>query len=543
MEFLYNSKVPLYVVQQLEWSFRQYCCVFFVVTLILLYYLFRPSKVDADLPGPSRNAIIGATFEAEAQLFDNKEDFWSSWPKFSLILCRKFNFRTWGAPTLNIGFGGSFFVICSPNELKHVLQDNFDNYIKGKVARKCLKEALGRGIFTADSQLWKYHRKFVVALMNKQLVEIGMERMFKKLEEVTKLLDSLSDDNDTGSIDFQDLCFRMILDVFASIAFGINLDGVLNPDKHRTFITAFNELQYLCHQRFIDIFWEVKQFFRIGQREKRIVECATIIDDFANKMIHQIRKKNENNINGEDVISRYLRYNNNNDVPTNNKELRDVVMNFILAGRDSTACALSWTMYELTRHPQWANKIREEAALIFGDDNKNDYNVHQIGKLKITHAVVMEALRLHPPVPEDFKFAVKQDVLPDGTNIPAGACVMYSPFSINRNHNIWGTTNTDVEADSNRNATVAEYSVDDFFPERFLEASFVPTAFTFPTFNAGPRICPGKNLAVTEIKMALAYLLQRYEFEDTDCHDGQYLFTLVMRMKGGFPLQVKKRKK
>ena len=282
----------------------------------------------------------------------------------------------------------------------------------------------------------------------------------------------------------------------------------------------------------------MKQLFCLGQHEKRILECATVIDNFAEEMINRIRAEatSASNEEKDDVITRYINYAATSNkiyggekAPTN-KELRDVVMNFILAGRDSTACALSWTMYELTRHPQWMNKIREEALLICGmkeGTGEGRYDVKQIGKLKITHAVVMEALRLHPPVAEDFKFAVGDDILPDGTKIPAGACVMYSPYSINRNDNVWGNTDN-------------KYPVDEFCPERFFNR-LDPSTFTFPTFNAGQRTCPGKSLALMEVKMILAYLLLRYDFEDTEGHDGKFLFTLVMSMKGGFPLKVKKR--
>eukprot|EP00978_Attheya_sp_CCMP212_P016468 scaffold43153_cov45-Attheya_sp.AAC.2 len=127
--------------------------------------------------------------------------------------------------------------------------------------------------------------------------------------------------------------------------------------------------------------------------------------------------------------------------PTN-QELRDLVMNLVLAGRDSTACALSWAMYELTKHPTVADRIREESELVCGGVKDDDavYTYETIQKLDYTHAVVMETLRLHSPVPDDFKFSVQEDVLPDGTHIPAGSCVMYSPYTINHSPAVWGET-------------------------------------------------------------------------------------------------------
>jgi len=196
-------------------------------------------------------------------------------------------------------------------------------------------------------------------------------------------------------------------------------------------------------------------------------------------------------------------------------------MNFLLAGRDSTAVGLSWTVYELTRHPDVADKIREEVkeALACNGQVLTHVTVEQ---LEYTNAVVMEALRLHPPVPDDFKFSIKEDVLPDGTRIPAGSCVMYSINTITHSDKVWGE------------------NVQEFVPERFL-GKVEPSPFRYPVFHAGPRMCPGKPLALMEIKTALAYLLPRFDFVDETGHGGDYTWTLVMSMAGGFPVKVRVR--
>jgi cytochrome P450 len=179
-------------------------------------------------------------------------------------------------------------------------------------------------------------------------------------------------------------------------------------------------------------------------------------------------------------------------------------------------------MYELTKHPTVADRIREESELVCGAKDDAVYTYETIQQLDYTHAVVMETLRLHSPVPDDFKFSVKDDILPDGTHIPAGSCVMYSPYTINHNPSIWGET------------------ADQFLPDRFLN-TMEPSPFSFPTFNAGPRTCPGKPLALLEIKMALAYLLPRFDFIDATNHKGSYTWTLVMAMESGFPVHVTQR--
>ena len=99
-------------------------------------------------------------------------------------------------------------------------------------------------------------------------------------------------------------------------------------------------------------------------------------------------------------------------------------MGFTFAGIDSTAAALTWTLYELIQHHTIADRIRDEVQR----QNPHDkpWDMSSIQKLDYLHWVVIEALRLHPPTPEGFRIAVNDDILPGGTRVPAGARVMFS---------------------------------------------------------------------------------------------------------------------
>ena len=170
-------------------------------------------------------------------------------------------------------------------------------------------------------------------------------------------------------------------------------------------------------------------------------------------------------------------------------------------------------------------------------------------------------LRLHPSVPVDIKFAVKDDTLPDGTFIPKGSTVIYSPYAMGRSKEIWG-------------ADALEFK-----PERFLsgEGSNVePSQYKYTTFNAGYRLCLGKPLAMLEIKvrggarrsyflvgntvltsqtplfcdslslslslqLTLAMLLPNFKFTTTNGHKGGYVSTLVLPMSPELEMKVERR--
>ena len=170
---------------------------------------------------------------------------------------------------------------------------------------------------------------------------------------------------------------------------------------------------------------------------------------------------------------------------------RDIVMNFMIAGRDTTACALSWTLFELAKHPDVVEEILAEIEKIHGDINEGGDSISydNLQKMTYTKAVATEVLRLHPSVPVDMKFAKNSDTLPDGTYIPKGCAVLYSPFAMGRNESIWGD------------------DAEEFKPERHLaedKCKFMdPSQYKFTSFNAGQRLCLGKDLALLEIKLAL----------------------------------------
>lgn len=197
-------------------------------------------------------------------------------------------------------------------------------------------------------------------------------------------------------------------------------------------------------------------------------------------------------------------------------------MNVMLAGRDTTACAMSWTFYELTRNPTVVNKIIDEVKSVCGVGESAEYTYDTMAKLKYTHCVALEVLRLHPPVSHDSRLAVNADILPDGTKIPAGVGIEYCIYTMGRKEDIWGE------------------DAMQFKPERFMSEQ-EPSTFKYPVFNAGPRMCIGKPLALMNMKLAMSILLtSNFKFEDKAGHTGEYSWALVESMKGGFEVNVTK---
>ena len=470
---------------------------------LVFYSWIRPKEIDSCVSGLQRHRSHSERSHNEPSESGMIGLGWRKVPSLLGMLFRWHNFRIWCHPILNLGFGGAFFNVTTPECLKHILVDNFENYEKGKLD-KFFQGLFGKNLFSVDGGTWRFHRHVVLASLNRGAVQYGAFVIVEKLEKVERLLDERAESEQI--FDFQGLAYGMILDVLIKIGFGFDLNSMVESDHAVPFVEAFNELQALIHERTNDPLWELKLFLAIGDREKRIKYCSGIIDDFADEIINATRSR-ENQYR-PDFVSSFLYYCEEQGKPgPTNEEIRDLVIEMVIGGRDSTAAALSWTIFELIKHPQVAEHIRNEVDRVCRGSQLS-YDLVQ--NLPYTQAVVMESLRLHPPVPNTFCFAKNDDILPDGTKIPAGSMVLYSMNTINRSQKVWTDPDT-------------------FKPDRFLQD------------QSERHGCPCEPLCLIQLKMCLAFLLPRYDFIDTENHSGDFHCTLVMSMKGGFKVNVQKR--
>ena len=214
----------------------------------------------------------------------------------------------------------------------------------------------------------------------------------------------------------------------------------------------------------------------------------------------------------------------------------DAALNFLSAGRDTTAQSLTWTFYLLMRHPPIVDRIRQEIALSFpAADQKLDPCFIQFADLQPNHlpytmAVFYEALRLYPPVPFEIKQCEVDVTLPDGTFLPAGSIVVWCVWAMNRSKEIWGDQRS---------------SLDSFDPSRWLQDGKLLTksAFDFPVFNGGPRLCLGKKMAELMAAYVIGKLVREFNFVEIGNAKQQEKprrsqNSLTLPMEGGLPSRV-----
>jgi cytochrome P450 len=215
------------------------------------------------------------------------------------------------------------------------------------------------------------------------------------------------------------------------------------------------------------------------------------------------------------------------------KTVADSATNFLSAGRDTTAQSMSWTAYELLKNPEALQKLVQALQATFPHKSRSEplnitfeeaTNPHFLTYISAAFA---EALRLNPAVPLEIKESTAPCILPDGTNLPAGAAVIWIPFAMARSPTIWGP-------DATR-----------FVPERWTvrdgdgnDVIMQKNAFENPVFNAGPRMCIGKRMAEVLALKILAELFWRWDLELVDSKKRVVGESLTAPMQGGLPVRV-----
>eukprot|EP00262_Sarcandra_glabra_P009522 TRINITY_DN23934_c0_g1_i1.p1 TRINITY_DN23934_c0_g1~~TRINITY_DN23934_c0_g1_i1.p1 ORF type:complete len:508 (-),score=69.42 TRINITY_DN23934_c0_g1_i1:305-1828(-) len=398
-----------------------------------------------------------------------------------------------------------------PANVEYILKTNFPNYGKGLYNYITLKELFGDGIFSVDGDKWRHQRKLSSYEFSTKVSRDFSSGVFRS--NAAKLVRKISEAaTSEQSMDIQDLFMRSTLDSIFKVGFGVELNSLCEAsDEGKQFSKAFDDSSRLILLRYVDVTWKIKRFLNIGS-EAEIKKNIKVIDNFVykliNRKIEQISNQEDNSMKKEDILSRFLALREKDPNKMDNQYLRDIILNFIIAGKDTTAGTLTWFFYMLCKHPLVQEKIAKEVREATGvnknkafDEFATEVTDEALDKMQYLHAALTETLRLYPAVPVDAKICFSDDTLPDGFSLRKGDMVNYQAYAMGRMKFIWGE---DVEV---------------YRPERWLDDNgmFRPESpFKFTAFQAGPRICLGKDFAYRQMKIFSAVLAYCFTFRLAD---------------------------
>ncbi|XP_028770352.1 cytochrome P450 86A8-like [Neltuma alba] len=428
---------------------------------------------------------------------------------------------------------GLVTVTCDPRNLEHILKVRFDNYPKGPTWHAVFHDLLGDGIFNSDGDTWLFQRKTAALEFTTRTLRQAMARWVTRAikDRLCVILDSAQ--KDSKSVDLQDLMLRLTFDNICGLAFGKDPQTCAPGLPENGFATAFDRATEASLQRFIlpEILWKIKKWLRLGM-EVSLSRSITHVEEYLSSVIDKrklelLGQQKDGNPH-DDLLSRFMRRKES----YSDKFLRHVALNFILAGRDTSSVAMCWFFWLVMQNPRVEEKLLREICTVLmetrGEDVENwldePLEFEEVDRLVYLKAALSETLRLYPSVPEDSKHVVADDVLPDGTFVPAGSSVTYSIYSAGRMRTTWGEDCLE------------------FRPERWLstdETKFtMHDSFRFVAFNAGPRICLGKDLAYLQMKSVAAAVLLRHRLSLVPGHRVEQKMSLTLFMKNGLKVNV-----
>ncbi|XP_010262795.1 PREDICTED: cytochrome P450 86A1 [Nelumbo nucifera] len=424
---------------------------------------------------------------------------------------------------------GFFTVTCHPKNIEYVLKTRFDNYPKGPTWQEAFHDLLGQGIFNSDGDTWLIQRKTAALEFTTRTLRQAMARWVNRTIRLRLWSILAKAEAQRSSVDLQDLLLRLTFDNICGLTFGKDPETLSLELAENSFAIAFDSATEATLQRLLypSFLWRIKKALGLGA-ESTLKKSLTIVEKYITDAI-EARKESPS----DDLLSRFIKKRDLEGHLFPSSVLRRIALNFVLAGRDTSSVALSWFFWLVMNHPRVEKRIIDEISSVLkktrGEDQRKwveePLGFDEVDQLVYLKAALAETLRLFPSVPEDFKYVVSDDVLPDGTVVPAGSTITYSIYSVGRMKTIWGE------------------DCMEFRPERWLSAEgdrfeSPKEGYKFIAFNAGPRTCLGKDLAYLQMKSVAAAVLLRHRLSLVPGHRVEQKMSLTLFMKNGLRVYV-----
>jgi cytochrome P450 len=388
-----------------------------------------------------------------------------------------------------------------PEYARHVLADNAANYHKG-IGLVHARRALGDGLLTSEGELWSKQRKVIRPAFQSRRIA---DQAGAVAQEGAALVARLRARAGRGPVDILQEMTGLTLGVLGRTLLDADLGRF--PTIGRDFAAVQDQAMFeLASLSAVPPWVPLPRQLRFRRARRRL---QTVVD--------QLVAERTDTAARDDVLSRLiLSARAETDPRIGRIRLRDEIVTLLLAGHETTASTLSWSLYLIDRHPEVRQRMRDEALSVLGDRLPT---YEDLTKLRYTAMVVDEVVRLYPPVWLLPRKALAEDVV-GGFRVPAGADVLICPYTLHRHPALW--------PDPER-----------FDPERFDPGK--PAAhpsYAYLPFGAGPRFCVGNHLGLMEAVFVLAMLVRELDLTKVAGHRVVPEPMLSLRMRGGLPMTV-----
>lgn len=394
--------------------------------------------------------------------------------------------------------GKRWHMVMDPGAIRRMLLENLDNYPKSLVTKNLLRPAIGDSLFIAEGAHWRWQRRAAAPVFSHRNVMNLAPIMSEAAERSCERIAAVG----ARAVDMAEDMVRTTFDVISDVTF--SGDGQMDAEAVHRAIDAY-----------IDEAGRISLFDLLGfpdwvPRPGRIFSGKAVSEmkRVADEAVEARRRRGGRDV--PDLLDLLLA---GEDPETkrrmNTAELRDNLLTFIVAGHETTALTLAWSLYLCAYDREVQDKAREEAQAVLRGRAATGEDV---AKLPYIRMIADEALRLYPPAAMISRTAQARDEL-CGREIWPGDTVVIPIYALHRSELLWDAP-------------------DMFRPERFADRKAVER-FAYLPFGDGPRICIGASFALQEAVIILATLLSRFRFTPVPGRDPKPVQIITLRPEGG----------
>lgn len=419
-------------------------------------------------------------------------------------------YRAWMAE-FRMPFFRSYFVN-QPELVKTVLNERPDDFPKSEIIRGALFSLLGDGVFVSNGEKWKHQRRIIDPAFEGGRLRDVFPSMCDAGHAAVDRLTPLA----TGRpLEIEEQTSQLAADVIFRTLFSIPI----TDDDAKGVFENFRNYQRTQPLMNVASFFKMPRWMPAFQRastketsakirelltkltDDRAAEIAagTAPDDLATKIMTTADPLTGEKFTGADMV--------------------DQVAIFFLAGHETSASALAWTLYLLAIDQSAQSRVAAEARLASAD---GDFTFKNLSKMPFTRNVFREALRLYPPVPMMVRENLKQETFRN-RKIKVGSQIVISPWHLGRHQRFWDKP-------------------DVFDPDRWdRPETKKPAREAYIPFSTGPRVCSGAGFAMVEGVLLLAMLAKSFEFSAVEGKTPVPAAHLTVRAKDGIHLTLRPR--
>jgi cytochrome P450 len=449
-----------------------------------------PMRQLSDLPGPKAWPVVGNALQLERTRIHLQMEQWV---------------REYG-PVFRISLGKRQLMVLSDHEaIAAAMRDRPEGFRRPSSLARILNElGMAKGLFVAEGEEWHRQRRMVMTAFSPTHVRAYFPQLKRVSERLMRRWNKAADAG--AEIDLQADLMRFTVDVITGLAFGVETN---------TLETEGDIIQHEMDKIFPMLFKRLNAIFPLWhyykREEDRALEHALqvvqqAVDEFMAKARARLAASEALRAQPANLIEAMIVAADEPGSGMTDADVAGNVFTMLLAGEDTTANTMAWTIYLLHRNPQTLRKAQAEARAAM--PSLEAFDMDQVAHLPYLEACLNEGMRLKPVAPFRMLEALKSQVVA-GVALEAGTM-------------IWC---------ANRFDAMSEHCFPDakaFEPQRWLddaahgsEQAQASVKRVSTPFGAGPRVCPGRYLAMVEMKLCMAMWLRHFDLASLDTPDGQ----------------------